>query len=595
MLILSSSDDGTSTSWYNLLRDRRGVGGCVNAFTRRMFLREASLTRAAMLRAAIGEGIPPLQLNQSITRSLTFVPIVFSILVFIGAFFAGISSGVATSVDHLVPNIIGIGAVISAKTFGLKGHPREAYESVQAALVNHGLDNTVPGFNPNNFRNYDLIRSAFESAENAEVCASPLISVPFNDQGAIDYTQVAFRAFGIDAKSLYYLYFVIIGLSAGAFLISFWRDYVACTALFAAACAIYTFLFGYVVHDDQLLSVANPRFLSTIGILPLLHVAFFVLRGEAPLRWRSISTILGQSAILSFAYAARSTSSWMVLVLLVLFAIYLVRSLAPAFRWRQPAFAYSIIYRRGATVLLALAALTTIGTACNMLLAPRCQTDQYSHVVWHNIFLGFSSSSQWKPFGPLYDNAEGDQLSFTAAKVYIKRHHLPYSTEPNIFLQDKRTGEFTPLGSWATYDKLMRSVVFEFVREHPLFALKSFLWYRPLTFVRAMHVFADSALSTMPATVFVIVLTMCICIALAKPVPLPEHSNVLRFSLLTGVLALCFLVSLDSVFIVYSTDFLISDQAYLLVMISVVLSVWGLARLFTLIGSQVTAPQALRS
>lgn len=99
----------------------------------------------------------------------------------------------------------------------------------------------------------------------------------------------------------------------------------------------------------------------------------------------------------------------------------------------------------------------------------------------------------------------------------------------------------------------------------------------------------------MPATVFVIVLTMCICIALAKPVPLPEHSNVLRFSLLTGVLALCFLVSLDSVFIVYSTDFLISDQAYLLVMISVVLSVWGLARLFTLIGSQVTAPQALRS
>ena len=531
-----------------------------------------------------------MQLNKSITRNLTCIPIVFSIVALIGAFFAGISSGVATSVDHLVPSITGIAAAISAETFGLKGHPREAYRSVREALVNHGLDNGVPGFNPNNFRNYKLIRSAFESAEHAEVCVSPLVTVPFNDQGGIDFVQLAFRVFGINSTSFYYLYFVIVGFSAVAFLISFRRDYVACTALFAAACAIYSFLPGYVVGNDQLLSVANPRFLSTIGIIPLLHIAFFVVRGEVPLRWRSISTIVAQSAILGFAYAIRSSSSWMMLTLLVLVAIYLAQALAPAFRWRQPAFIYSVTHRRAATVLLAFAALIAIGTASDLLLRPRCQKDEYSHVVWHNIFLGFSFSPQWKArFGPLYDDAEGDQLSFAAAKVYIKRHHLHYSTEPNIFLQDRQTGDFNPLGSWAAYDELMRSVVFEFVREHPLFALKSFAFYRPLTFGRAMHAFSETALSTVPTAAFVLALIMCIGIALAKPVLLLEHSNALRFSILSGILSLCLLVSLDSVFIVYSTDFLISDQAYLLVAILVVLFVWGLATLFAVIKRRIMA------
>jgi hypothetical protein len=530
---------------------------------------------------------PPLQLKKSITYNLTLVPIVFSLVVLIGAFFAGISSGVATSVDHLVPNITGMAAAISAETFGLKGHPHEAYRSVQEALTRNGLDNGVPGFNPNHFRNYKLIRSALKSAEHAEVCASPLISVPFNDQGGIDFIRIAFGIFGIDSTSLYYLYFVVVGLSAIAFLISFWRDYIACTALFAAACAIYCFMPAYVVGNDQLLSVANPRYLSTIGIIPLLHIAFLVIRGEAPLQWRSISTALVQGAILSFAYAIRSTSSWMVLTLLVLLAIYLARAFVSTYRWRQPAFIYSVVYRRGAAVLLALAALTSIGTASDLLLSPPCQRDLYSHTVWHNIFLGFSFSPQWKTrFGSIYDNAESDQLSFTAAKVYIKRHHLPYPTDPNIFQRDKRTGEFTPLGSWAAYDDLMRSVVFEFVREHPYFALKSFLLYRPLTFIRAISEFADTALSTIPTAAFIVGVIMCIAIGLVQRASPPEHSNMLKFPILSGILALSFVVSLDSVFIVYSTDFLISDQAYLLVMMVVVVFAWGLTTLFASVGSR---------
>jgi hypothetical protein len=370
-----------------------------------------------------------LQLSRLIARKVNLVPITFTCAVFVAAFFGGIASGVATSFSVLAPNILGASAAISSEIFGLRNHPYDAYKSVRDTLQNNGLNSTPQGYKPQNFRNYALVSSAFKRAESVDVCGSPLVSVPFNDQGAVEFTHVAFRMFGIDVKSLYYLYFVILGISVVAYLVTFWCDYIACTALFGAACALYVLLRGYLFHEDQLLSVANPRFLSTIGIIPLLHMAFLVIRGESPLRWRSIATILVQAAILSFAYAARSSSSWMVLALLLLLAIYLARALAPALRWRQPTFVSSVIQRRGAVLALTLAVLVTIGTGRSLFLIPRSNSDLYAHTVWHNIFMGFYFSPEWKKrFGALYANAQSDQLSYNAAKNYIIQHHLPYPT-----------------------------------------------------------------------------------------------------------------------------------------------------------------------
>jgi hypothetical protein len=508
----------------------------------------------------------------------TLVPIAFSLLMLVSAFFAGVSSGVATSFSHLYPNLIGAAAAISSQVYGLKGQPYQAYKSVREALERGGVSATDQNF-PQNYRNYPLLSSALQSAESVDVCGSPLVSVPFNDQGAIEFTHAAFRLFGIDVKSLYYFYFVIIGISIAAYLVSFRRDFVACTVLFGAACAIYSFMPGFIFDVDQLMSVSNTRILSTVGIVPLLHIVFFIVRGEAALRWSSIATIVVQATILSFAFAARSTSSWMVLTVLLVAAFYLARVIAPAFRQKSPAMVYSVIKRRVTVALLMLAVFLTMGSVRALSEPPTCGQAPNAHIIWNDIFLAFELSPDWtrQGFGALYNNARGDNLSYTAAKLYVERHHLPYPTEPSIFQFDKKNGDALPLGSWAVYENVMRSVVFEFIRDHPLFALRNFLIYRPRLFGIAMLGYAEVVLITVPRAMFVALLAMCCCIGICASATPKETALSLDFRSVLYILALCFVVSLDSVFIVYSDAYLIPDQAFVAVTALVLLLVWAVA------------------
>jgi hypothetical protein len=528
----------------------------------------------------------PLQADDRIKRGATLVPIAFALLVWVCAFFAGVSSGVATSFSHLYPNLIGAAAAISSQVDGLKGHPYEAYKSVRLALEKAGVSATEQNF-PQNYRNYSLLSSALKSAESVDVCGSPLVSVPFNDQGAVEYTHVAFRLFGIDVKSLYYFYFVILGISVAAYLVSFWRDFVACVVLFGAACALCLFMPRYFSQVDQALTVSNPRFLSTLGIIPLLQIAFLIVRGETALRWSSIASIAVQATILSFAFAARSSSSWMVLSVLLLAAFYVARAVAPTFRWTA---VYSAMNRRGATALMMVAIMLAFASVRVVLEPPTCGQGPNAHVIWNDIFLPFAFSPDWNErFGARYNYAVSDQLSYTAAKLYVEEHHLPYPTEPNIFQVDNRTGDLLPLGSWTTYERVMRSVVFEFVRDHPWFALKSFLIYRPLRFVRAMAITAGIFRTSVPAAAFVVFLGMCCCIGICAPGAPQEKNDSLSFASAICVLALCFVVSLDSAIIVFSGPHLIADQAYVAATAIVLLLVWGIAAGFAHFGRAVPA------
>jgi hypothetical protein len=494
-----------------------------------------------------------LQIGNSIKRSASYVPIAFALIFFVAAFFAGISSGVATSFGHLAPNITGAAAAISSQVFGLKGHPYEAYDSVLKALYKGGIEPIAENY-PQNFHNYTLLSSALRSAQSVDVAGSPLVSVTSDDQGGIEYTHAAFLLFGIDVKSLYYFYFVILGVSVAAYLLSFWRDYVACTVLFAAACAIYSFMPGWLFDNTGIMSVANERFLSTLGIIPMLHIAFLVVRGDATLHWSSIASTVIQAGILSFAYAARGTALWMLLALLVLAAFYLARVLGPTFKQKTLVFVSSVMRRRGVVVFLALTMVVAINLGRRVFLLPR--SDIHAHPVWHNIFIGFQYSANWMTrYGAQYDFTTEDQLSFWAARMYVETHHLP------------------PITTWAMHEAVMRSVIIEFIEEHPRFALESFLFYRPHTFLPVIQNFSTAVYSSVPAYVFIVILGMCCCLGILGSASLFQRNSLTFWSAMC-VLVLSFVVSLDSVFVFYSHPAVVSDQAFLFVAIIVSLSIW---------------------
>lgn len=511
----------------------------------------------------------PSRIGNSVKRNLACFPTAFSFVLFVAAFLAGISSGVATSLSHLAPNTIGVAAAISSQVFGLKGHPYEGYKSVLTAMQKAGIAPTPENF-PQNFRNYALLTSALHSAQSADITGSELISIASNDQGALEYTHAAFLLFGIDVKSLYYLYFVILGASVAAYLLSFWRDYVACTVLFATACAIYSFMPGFLFREEQLMSVATPRFLSTLGIIPLLHISFLVVRGNVALRWSSVISIIIQASVLSFAYTARSTSSWMFLTLLVLVAYYLARILGPTFKQRTIIFVSSVMRHRGVIILLVLTTVTVLQLGRSMFV-PR--GDLYSHFVWHEVFYGFQFSPDWNSrFAAQYNYATHDSLSYTAAEMYAQAHHnIPHRTN-------------------AEHDAVMRSVVFQFIYEHPIFALKSFLVDRPHSFIGPIYNFANVVYSSVPDYMFFAILGMCCCLGILGSVNSIQY-NFLTFLSAVCVLVLSFAVSLDSVFVAYSDKYLISDQAFLLVAIIVSLLIWTFTKAFQYIKQLTMARQ----
>src|ERR1700722_7466583 len=79
------------------------------------------------------------KLAEVVARRASLVPILFTGMVFIAAFFAGIASGVYGSATHMLINLTGMTAVLSSQQHGLVGYPYAGFGSVREALENGGM------------------------------------------------------------------------------------------------------------------------------------------------------------------------------------------------------------------------------------------------------------------------------------------------------------------------------------------------------------------------------------------------------------------------------------------------------------------------
>src|SRR3984957_16210839 len=79
------------------------------------------------------------RLAEFVVRRASLVPILFTGMVFIAAFFAGVASGVYGSATHMLINLTGMTAVLSSQQHGLAGYPYAGFGSVREALENGGM------------------------------------------------------------------------------------------------------------------------------------------------------------------------------------------------------------------------------------------------------------------------------------------------------------------------------------------------------------------------------------------------------------------------------------------------------------------------
>jgi hypothetical protein len=470
-------------------------------------------------------------------------------------------------------------AVLSSQEHGLTGHPYAGFDSIREALENGGMTKRADILEklhtpyPANYYDDKLLNAAIESTKGTETCGSELVYHGGNDQGLVDYIRASFWLFGANTYSLYYFYFVTLLLSIVAYLVAFRRSYMACVFLFAGVCAIYPFLSTYLHSDPELITVATPRFLGTLGIVPLLHLSMQIVVGPDRLTWPSLLSLVVQSMMIAFVIMIRSSMIWMIVSIGLLTLYYL-----PIRHWvtaGRPAAILQFFAGRGLVALVYAATFLTVGVVQGAVLTPSSNTALNAHTTWHNIFEGLEFSPDWKQrFAALYDNAEDDGIPFTAAKKYVEQHALPYVTEPSIWVASPAVGDEPsipmPLGSWKTYDVIVRLAFLEFAGQHPRFVIENFFYYKPLLLVRSLSNFFRLAWLDIVGVKLVILLFMVAAIAaFARVRPdsdLDDKPGVAQLLLLTVTLLA---VSLVPIFLAYGTSFLIVDAAFLSTMVIV--------------------------
>lgn len=296
-----------------------------------------------------------------------------------------------------------------------------------------------------------------------------LFSMYYDDLGFVDYIKLAFLSFGERIQSLYALYFVLLGLSVAAFLLSFPFSTVALLVLIGAVFQFWAEIQG-PLFDASMPTLYGMRHSSVLAIIPAWHLALLAFWRVRPTP-RILAGAIIQALILLLAMTIRGSAQWTLLVLASLFVLLALRS----FRRRGPLLldavraAYDAI--RWPFVLL-LVVMAVHGAALQAALHPIYLSDDVlpRHGLWHSAYLGLQTSPEIRAITRA-TNTE-DATAYGAALSYMIRRN---------YLRDDQSyhASATGLLRQGLHDKIMRQVYFEFVGKHPWLTLKVYLVEKP--------------------------------------------------------------------------------------------------------------------
>src|SRR5207244_2848311 len=146
-----------------------------------------------------------------------------------------------------------------------------------------------------------------------------------DDIGIVDFVRLSFALFGFNLLSFYLAYFSLLAVSLACAVYAFRKQPGALAVFFVLALSL-PLLFASSLFDPKIDGVLDPRFLSTLCIIPGVHIALATL-SKIPWTRSHVTLVVLQSLLLVFGYWIRSSALWVVLALLVLAAFLVLRAL----------------------------------------------------------------------------------------------------------------------------------------------------------------------------------------------------------------------------------------------------------------------------
>jgi hypothetical protein len=294
--------------------------------------------------------------------------------------------------------------------------------------------------------------------------------------GLVDYFKLAFRLFGFRVESAFYLYFLILGVSLVAFILGHWRSPITLTIpiLFLAAGNIVLGSNFFDSINSQ--NVTNPRFLSTLGILPGIHILMLMLdRHRASLPQVLLACV--QALIFEFALSIRASLAWLMLFVATIAVIQIAVAFArlttngSSVRRSIAGVRDELAATRLWPALVLLIGVWSYQTAITASMHPSYELDDFlpSHLRYHNAFIGLSYNPRWaENFQQDYYRANSDQLGFLAGAMYLMDN---YDVPESYYQSPLYGGPKMQLD-----DRVVRKAYLQFIRRNPWFVIQAHYW-----------------------------------------------------------------------------------------------------------------------
>jgi len=383
--------------------------------------------------------------------------------------------------------LFGIGAAITAIDYG--GYGNTIATPVQSALILGGLTDDASILSklgskfPDNLHDSSLINSAIDKAARLNVrvdLENGIRGAVDDDAGFADYVRLSFYLFGHKLLSLYLFYFVVFVGSVALFIYTF-RRRSDILAVLLCVCVAQVYVVGSLIVDPihYAGSITDPRFLSTLGIVPALHVACTLLYRLSPSP-SNIAGVIIQSIILMFVMSIRASIIWAAFGIIVLALIVAVQG----FRAKMgiTASMWSV------AILLIVASLQTLYFSRSLHPVYHKNGELGYHGVWHALFYQLQGHPGWqKKYASAYHNSAGDSLPQAAARYYLMQHP---SVDPDSLYLDPNHKDMKA----RVMELYVRKAFIDFFLHDPRFVAETILIYNVKGVARTLWDFLGSLL-----------------------------------------------------------------------------------------------------
>src|ERR1700730_3497726 len=293
-----------------------------------------------------------------------------------------------------------------------------------------------------------------------------------DDVGYVDFAKIAFFLFGVQIRALYYLFFLIYGLTLLCALVERNRDRLGQVVLLTVAGMIYVSCY----YSDFLVipqpagsgNMLNPRFIPVLAVIPGIHMLNMLADNAAPC-WRRIAIVVFQSCAIFFAIHMRVAAIWWAPAIfaaaIALFLLSLKGLSTRCDSWR-------VAIHRGLTAQWpALIVLVVVFGGLKLVgwsLHPTYRQGgcvSY-HTVWHAIYYSLQLHPQYvEKYGADHEGTSGEEMPPAGALAYLKRH--PEEDKPELFIVGRAL-------KYSALERLDRLAFIEFARRDPWFVFETF-------------------------------------------------------------------------------------------------------------------------